>query len=90
MDQDRPIGIFDSGMGGIGVLREAVQLLPNERFIYYGDNLNAPYGVLPEERIRALALDVTDKLMAQQIKALVVACNTATSAAAQALSLIHI
>lgn len=85
MDQDRPIGIFDSGMGGIGVLREAVQLLPNERFIYYGDNLNAPYGVLPEERIRALALDVTDKLMAQQIKALVVACNTATSAAAQAI-----
>ena len=45
MDQDRPIGIFDSGMGGISVLSEAVRLLPNERFIYFGDNLNAPYGL---------------------------------------------
>lgn len=85
MDQDRPIGIFDSGMGGISVLSEAVRLLPNERFIYFGDNLNAPYGVLPEERIRELALHVTGRLVAQGIKALVVACNTATSAAAQAI-----
>ncbi len=76
-----PIGIFDSGVGGISVLREAVSLLPNERFLYYGDNKNAPYGVQNEARIQQLALNATDHLTRQGIKALVVACNTATSAA---------
>ena len=82
---DLPIGVFDSGVGGISVLREAVALLPNERFIYYGDNKNAPYGVQSEMRIRQLALNATDHLTRQGIKALIVACNTATSAAIDAI-----
>lgn len=81
----RPIGVFDSGVGGVSVLREMVNVLPRERFIYYGDNLNAPYGVLEEDKIRALAMDVARRLMRRDIKALVIACNTATSAAAETM-----
>ena len=80
-----PIGVFDSGVGGISVLRSLRQTLPNERFIYYGDNLNAPYGTRPEPEILALTLDSVDALIALHVKALVIACNTATSAAAQEL-----
>lgn len=83
--RERPIGVFDSGVGGVSVLKEMAALMPAERFIYYGDNLNAPYGVRPEGEIRALSLDVAEKLVAYHIKALVIACNTATSAAAQTL-----
>ena len=54
-NQDRPIAFFDSGLGGISVLRETVRLLPQENYLYYGDSLHAPYGVRPEAEIRALA-----------------------------------
>lgn len=81
MKNERAIGIFDSGVGGVSVLRDMARLLPHERFVYYGDNLNAPYGVKSEEEIRTLAMNVADVLLALNIKALVVACNTATSAA---------
>lgn len=81
MKNDRPIGIFDSGVGGVSVLRDMVRMLPHERFVYYGDNLNAPYGVRKEEEIRTLAMHVADVLLSFDVKALVVACNTATSAA---------
>lgn len=77
----RPIGIFDSGVGGISVLREAVKRLPNEDFIYYGDSKNAPYGEKNVEEIQKLVFGVTEKLIDRQVKAIVVACNTATSAA---------
>lgn len=77
----RPIGIFDSGVGGISVLREAVKMLPNEDFIYYGDSKNAPYGEKKVEEVQQLVFSVTEKLMNRQVKAIVVACNTATSAA---------
>ena len=53
--QDRPVAFFDSGLGGISVLRETVRLLPQENYLYYGDSLHAPYGVRPEAEIRALA-----------------------------------
>jgi glutamate racemase len=76
-----PIGVFDSGVGGISVLRTMRDVLPNERFIYYGDNLNAPYGTRPEHEIRALTLQSVEALLALGVKALVIACNTATSAA---------
>ena len=79
------IGILDSGVGGISVLRKAVQLLPNENFIYYGDNKNAPYGPKPLEEIRRLSAQVIDRLLDQEIKALVIACNTITSAYASIL-----
>lgn len=85
MSDARPIGVFDSGVGGVSVLRDLVRLLPRERFIYYGDNKNAPYGTRSEEEIRALSLDVAKWLLSRDIKAMLVACNTATSAAIQTL-----
>ncbi|MBR0464453.1 MAG: glutamate racemase [Clostridia bacterium] len=85
MDIESPIGVFDSGVGGVSVLRELVRRLPHEKFIYYGDCLNAPYGTKDEDSIRTLALHVADVLLSYEIKALVVACNTATSAAVSTL-----
>ena len=83
--QDQPIGVFDSGVGGISVLKTMRRILPNERFIYYGDNLNAPYGTRPEAEIRSLTFDSVRVLMDRGVKALVIACNTATSAAVESL-----
>ena len=80
-----PIGIFDSGVGGLSVLRTALRLLPGERFIYYGDIANAPYGTKSEEEVRACADRVAKQLLDQGVKALVIACNTATSAAVDEL-----
>lgn len=77
-----PIGMFDSGVGGISVLREAVRLLPNERFIFYGDTKNAPYGTKTKEAVLALSRQVVGNLLDRHVKAIVIACNTATSAAA--------
>lgn len=79
------IGFFDSGVGGLSVLHTARTLLPGESFLYYGDNGNAPYGPRPLSEIRALAEQGIDRLMARDIKALVIACNTATSAYADIL-----
>lgn len=75
------IGVFDSGVGGISVLRELVKLMPQERYLYFGDSANAPYGAKTTEQVRALTIAAAEKLMARGIKALVVACNTATAAA---------
>ena len=75
------IGLFDSGVGGISVLRHMVRLMPNERYLYIGDSANAPYGTKSKEQVRELSFAVAEKLMTRGIKALVVACNTATSAA---------
>ena len=80
-----PIGVFDSGMGGLSVLRALRSEMPYESFIYYGDNANAPYGPRPREEIEDLALKVARELCARGAKALVVACNTATAAALEAL-----
>ena len=79
--KNRPIGFMDSGVGGLSVLREAVRVLPNEDFIYFGDSANAPYGTKTVKEIRELTFKAVEKLMEYDIKALVVACNTATSAA---------
>ncbi len=76
-----PIGVFDSGVGGISVLAEIIKALPSEEFIYFADTLNSPYGVKPENAIRSLAIKAADFLSNLGIKSLVVACNTATSAA---------
>lgn len=75
------IAVFDSGVGGISVLRKLRLELPGERFLYFGDSANAPYGTRPTAQIRALALAAAEKLIQRGIKALVVACNTATAAA---------
>ena len=76
-----PIGVFDSGVGGISVLRELVALMPNENFIYFGDSANAPYGTKSLEQVVELVCADADYLYRKGVKALVVACNTATSAA---------
>jgi glutamate racemase len=75
------IGLFDSGVGGISVLRHMLRLMPNERYLYMGDSANAPYGTKTKEQVRQLSFAVAEKLIDSGIKALVVACNTATSAA---------
>ena len=84
-EEKLPIGVFDSGLGGISVLRDCVALLPNENYIYYGDSANAPYGVRTTEEIYDLTIKAIDKMAAQRVKAIVVACNTATSAAIKTL-----
>lgn len=76
-----PIGVFDSGVGGISVLRHLRAELPGENFCYVADSGNAPYGIRDSLFIRERAFAVADFLLAQGVKALVVACNTATAAA---------
>ena len=76
------IAVFDSGVGGISVLRHLVDVLPGERFLYFGDSANAPYGSRPTEEVRQLTLDGAAYLLDNYpLKALVIACNTATAAA---------
>ena len=76
------IAVFDSGVGGISVLQHLVQLLPGERFLYFGDSANAPYGSRTTEAVRQLTLAAAKKLTSEYpLKALVIACNTATAAA---------
>lgn len=82
---NRPVGVFDSGVGGISVLRELISLMPNENYIYYGDSLNAPYGVRPLEEVRKLTFATAGYLIERHCKCLVIACNTATTAAVRAL-----
>jgi len=86
MDLTRnPVGVFDSGVGGISTLRDMIRELPEERFIYYGDMANAPYGTKRTAEVIACVRNVVEKLTARGIKALVIACNTATGAAAATL-----
>lgn len=75
------IGVFDSGVGGISVLRRLLEVLPNEKYLYFGDSINAPYGVRTEEEVRQLSIAAMEKMVKRGIKAFVIACNTATSAA---------
>jgi len=85
MDKRQPIGVLDSGLGGVSVLRALRDLLPQENYLYFGDSANAPYGIKSEEEIRVLSFNVVEKLVAQGVKAIVIACNTITSAAVTAL-----
>lgn len=77
----QPIGFLDSGVGGLSVLRQAVKMMPNENYVYFGDSKNAPYGTKSVEEVKELTFDSVDFLLKKNIKALVVACNTATSVA---------
>ena len=82
MDKHSYIAVFDSGVGGVSVLRELRALMPGERFYYFGDSANAPYGKKTTEKVRELTLAAGKKLLEDLgCKALVVACNTATAAA---------
>lgn len=75
------IGFFDSGIGGMTVLHQALRFLPNEDYIFYADTLHVPYGEKPKEEVREYIFNAVDFMAKQGIKALVIACNTATSIA---------
>jgi glutamate racemase len=79
-DRADPIGIFDSGVGGLTVARAIREALPRERLRYVGDTARAPYGSQPIARVRARALEMLDELVASDVKMLVIACNTASAA----------
>lgn len=85
-DRAAPIGIFDSGVGGLTVARAVLDQLPAERIRYVGDTAHAPYGPLPIEQIRAHALAVADSLVDSGVKMLVIACNTAAAAGVRQLA----
>jgi glutamate racemase len=77
----RPIGVFDSGVGGLTVLHECLVTMPHEDFVYLGDHARLPYGPRPLDEVRGFAREIAAYLEAQDVKLIVVACNTATSAA---------
>lgn len=80
MNASAPVGIFDSGVGGLTVARAVLDQLPGESITYLGDTAHGPYGPLPIARVRAHALGVMDELVASGVKALVIACNSASAA----------
>ena len=82
----RPIGVFDSGLGGLTVLRSLIDLLPGESMVYFGDTGRFPYGPKPHAEVLAYAHQIADVLTARDVKALVVACNSATSVALEELT----
>lgn len=77
----KPIGVFDSGIGGLTVLKELTEMLPNEDFIYFADSINAPYGPRNETEILEFSRRIIKFLISKNCKAAVIACNTATAAA---------
>lgn len=80
---ERPIGMFDSGLGGLTVARAVIDLLPHEDLVYFGDTARCPYGPRPPQEVRRFALEIMDTLVADDVKLLVVACNSAASTALQ-------
>src|SRR2546426_6958750 len=77
----RPVGVFDSGMGGLTVLHECLVTMPNEDYVYLGDGARLPYGPRPLDEIRRFAQEIGGWLEQQGVKLILVACNAATSAA---------
>jgi glutamate racemase len=85
MSNEAPIGVFDSGMGGLTVVREMMRQLPNESIIYFGDTARVPYGPKSPDTVLRYSREITSYLRDQGVKALVIACNTATAHALPAL-----
>lgn len=81
MSDSRPIGVFDSGVGGLTVLKEIRDLLPYEHTVYFGDTARVPYGVRDLAEVRWFAFEIVEYLVSQDVKMIVIACNTATAAA---------
>lgn len=82
-DSNKPIGVFDSGLGGLSVFREIRELLPSEDLIYFGDNARVPYGSKSAETVRRYTLEALAFFVQQGVKAVVIACNTASARALQ-------
>jgi glutamate racemase len=85
MPADAPIGVFDSGVGGLTVLHELLVNLPTEDYLYLGDTARFPYGERTQDELRQFAIEIADHLLGQRAKLLVVACNSASAAALDAL-----
>ena len=85
MSREAPIGVFDSGMGGLTVVRELISQLPNESIIYFGDTARVPYGPKSPDTVLRYSREITQHLIGEGVKALVIACNTATAHALPAL-----
>lgn len=79
--KNMPIGFLDSGVGGLSVMKEAIKIMPYENYIYFGDSKNAPYGTKRVDEVRQLTFNAVEFLLNKGVKGIVVACNTATSAA---------
>lgn len=82
---NNPIGVFDSGIGGLTVLKKIVEILPNEKYIYYADTDNVPYGTKAKEDVKKYIKQAVEFLVSKHVKAIVIACNTATSIAVKEL-----
>ena len=82
---NKPIGVFDSGIGGLTVAHAIQQRLPNEQLVYFGDTAHLPYGDKSEAAIQAYSIKIADVLLAYQCKVIVIACNSASSAAYELL-----
>ncbi len=80
MNKKQSIGVFDSGIGGLNVLNNLAKQFPNENFIYVGDNLNVPYGVKTEKQLKEIISKIFRYFEKQEVKAIVIACNTASAA----------
>ncbi|MCH5286069.1 MAG: glutamate racemase [Christensenellaceae bacterium] len=85
MADERLIGVFDSGVGGIGTLAEMTRLMPHERFLFYGDTAHAPYGTKSRDEVLGYVREIMAHMLARDVKAVAIACNTATSVAAAEL-----
>ncbi len=85
MNDPRPIGVFDSGLGGLTVVRALIDLLPSEDIIFFGDNGRFPYGPKPAEDVRRYAVQIADLLVGRGVKLIVIGCNTASAAALDVL-----
>ncbi|WP_066889513.1 glutamate racemase [Clostridium nigeriense] len=88
-NKNMPIGFFDSGVGGLSVLKEALKIMPNEDYIYFGDSKNAPYGMKSAKEVRDLTFKAVEILLDKGVKGVAIACNTATSAAVSELRKVY-
>jgi glutamate racemase len=88
-NKNRPIGFFDSGVGGLSVMKEAIKIMPNENYIYFGDSINAPYGTKSVDEVKELTFKAVEFLLNKGVKGIAIACNTATSAAVAALRIAY-
>lgn len=83
--ENRPIGIFDSGIGGLTVVKAVREALPNENIIYFGDTARVPYGIKSSETVKEYALQITDFLLRKNVKMIIIACNTVSAFAEEAI-----
>lgn len=79
MNNNSPIGVFDSGVGGLSVFKEVIKLLPNENYIYFGDTINLPYGNKSQEELVEISSNIFDFFKSKNVKAVIMACNTTSA-----------